>query len=362
MDKEKQLPPQEQPFLQALILLLFMFMFSPFFFIEVSRNSIGAAYSDDVSYVFRRAATGQVKDRFVKALNQRSESRCIGKALNHLVTDISSIEVREDEDVGMAGNGRAGSLVFADFRNEGSVSLHFTVKSKIDVAFFQDFNSFADVFNGFTGAGTHRGVRQEGNLRIEDLNGTTGTFDTNAGDISQLICRRIGDNAAVTEDEDTIVAVLRSVRQENECRGYGLVARAGADDLKAGTDNFCRRRSSTGYAAVSFAESDETSRKEGVVVSHDVASFFNRHAFLFAAFCKVFAKFIHPIVRFRIDDFNTSEIDLEFSSIFFDLFQFTYENDFSKTISQNAFSSFQDTTAVRFRKDNFLLGLGNTGF
>ena len=62
MDKEKQLPPQEQPFLQALILLLFMFMFSPFFFIEVSRNSIGAAYSDDVSYVFRRAATGQVKD------------------------------------------------------------------------------------------------------------------------------------------------------------------------------------------------------------------------------------------------------------------------------------------------------------
>lgn len=151
MDKEKQLPLQEeQLFLQALRLLLFMFMFSPFFFIEVSRNSIGAAYSDDVSYVFRRAATGQVKDRFVKALNQRSESRCIGKALNHLVTDISSIEVREDEDVGMAGNGRAGSLVFADFRNEGSVSLHFAVKSKIDVAFFQDFNSFADVFNGFT--------------------------------------------------------------------------------------------------------------------------------------------------------------------------------------------------------------------
>lgn len=339
-----------------------MFVFSMFFFVEVSRNSIGAAYSDDVSYVFRRAATGQVKDRFVEALNQRSKSRCIGKALNHLVADIGSVKVRENEDVGMAGNGRARSLVFADFRNEGSVSLHFAVESKVDVAFFQDFNGFANVFNGFAGAGTHRGVRKEGNFRIEDLNGTASTFYADAGDISQLVSRRIGDNAAVAEDEDTIVTVLRSIRQENECRGYGLVARAGANDLKAGADNFCRSRSGTGYAAVSFAESDETSCKEGVVVGHDVASFFRRHAFLFAAFCKVIAKFIHPIVRFRIDDFDTSEIDLEFSSIFFDLFQFTYENDFSKTISQNAFSSFQDTTAVRFRKDNFLLGLGNTGF
>ena len=79
-------------------------LLSTFFFVEVSCDGIGAAYSNDVSNVFRRAATGQVEDRFIQALDQGAKSRCVSETLNHLVADVSSIEVREDEDVSVAGN------------------------------------------------------------------------------------------------------------------------------------------------------------------------------------------------------------------------------------------------------------------
>lgn len=337
-------------------------LLSTFFFVEVSCDGIGAAYSNDVSNVFRRAATGQVEDRFIQALDQGAKSRCVSETLNHLVANVSSIEVREDEDVSVAGNFGARCFVFANFRYESSISLEFAVEVEVDVAFFQDFNSMAYVVDGFASARTFGGVGKESDFRVEDLDRAASAFYTDASDISELFRRRIGDNAAVTEYEDTVIAILRSIGQENESGRYGLVARTGADDLKACADNFSRSRSSTGYAAVSFTESNEASCEEGVVVEHDFTSFFQGHAFLFTTFCEVSAKFVHTIVSFRVDDFDTGEIDLEFSSIFFDLFQFTYENDFSKTISQNAFSSFQYTTAVRFRKDDFFLCFGNAGF
>ena len=116
----------------------------------------------------------------------------------------------------MAGNFGARCFVFANFRYKSSVSLEFAVEVEVDVAFFQDFNSMAYVVDGFASARTFGGVGKESNFRIEDLNGTTSTFYADASDISELFRRRVGDNAAVTEYEDTVITLLRSVGQENE--------------------------------------------------------------------------------------------------------------------------------------------------
>ena len=254
------------------------------------------------------------------------------------------------------------SFVFADFRNEGSIGLEFAIEVEIYVAFFQDFYSLADRINRFAGAGTLCRIGQESHFRIEHLYRAAGTFYADACDISELFGRRIRNNAAVAEYEDTIITILRSVGQEDEGTGYSLVAFTGSDDLQAGTDNVSRRRSSTRNNTVSFTESDEAGSEESIVVHHDFMSFFYSHAFLFAAFCKILAQFIHAVVRSRVDDFNTSEVDLEFGSIFFDLIQIADEDDAGIAFSQYTFSSFEYTTAIGFRKDDFLLCLGNTGF
>ena len=161
-------------------------LLSTFFFVEVSCDGIGAAYSNDVSNVFRRAATGQVEDRFIQALDQGAKSRCVSETLNHLVADVSSIEVREDEDVSVAGNFGARCFVFANFRYESSVSLEFAVEVEVDVAFFQDFNSMAYVVDGFASARTFGGVGKESDFRVEDLDRAAGAFYADASDISEL--------------------------------------------------------------------------------------------------------------------------------------------------------------------------------
>ena len=65
----------------------------------------------------------------------------------------------------------------------------------------------------------------------EHLNGSAGTFYADASDIGELVSCRIRDNAAVTEYEDTIVAVLRSIGKKNESTGYSLVAFTGSNNL-----------------------------------------------------------------------------------------------------------------------------------
>ena len=262
----------------------------------------------------------------------------------------------------MTGNFGARSLVFADFRNEGSIGLEFAIEVEVYIAFFQDFYSLADRIDGFTGAGAFCRIGQESYFRVEHLYRTACTFYADAGDISELFCCRIRDNAAVAEDEDAVITILRSVGQENEGAGYSLVAFTGSDDLQTGTDNVSRSRSSTRNNTVSFTESDEAGSKESIVVHHDFMSFFYSHAFLFAAFCEILAQFIHAVVGSRIDDFYTGEVDLEFGSIFFDLVQIANEDDACIAFSQYTFSSFEYTTAIGFRKDDFLLCLGNTGF
>ena len=66
----------------------------------------------------------------------------------------------------------------------------------------------AYVVDGFASARTFGGVGKESDFRIEDLDRAAGAFYADASDISELFRRRVGDNAAVTEYEDTVIAIL----------------------------------------------------------------------------------------------------------------------------------------------------------
>ena len=103
----------------------------------------------------------------------------------------------------MASYAGTRSFSFANFRNKGSVSLEFTVESKVDISLFQDFNSLLNLINGFTSAGSLRGIGQEGNADIFDTQGITGTDGAARSNISKLFSCRVKDNTAVTEDQFT---------------------------------------------------------------------------------------------------------------------------------------------------------------
>ena len=76
------------------------------------------------------AAAGEVVARFREALQDGERFRA-ADALRDLVADVSSLQVWENQHVGMAGHGASLRFGGADFRNDRGVELHFAVQREI---------------------------------------------------------------------------------------------------------------------------------------------------------------------------------------------------------------------------------------
>ena len=73
------------------------------------------------SNILDGAAAGEVGEGDVEALDDRASAGEAGKLLKRFVEDVARIEVWNDEDVGLAGNGAFGGLFGGDFGIDGSV-------------------------------------------------------------------------------------------------------------------------------------------------------------------------------------------------------------------------------------------------
>ena len=76
------------------------------------------------------AAAGEVVARFRKALQDGERFRA-ADSLRDLVADVSSLQVRENQHVGMAGHGASLRFGGTDFRDDRGVELHFAVQREI---------------------------------------------------------------------------------------------------------------------------------------------------------------------------------------------------------------------------------------
>ena len=82
---------------------------------------------DDADDVLGGATAREVVDGLGDALEERSVCLGLSEALNELVADVPGVEVREDEDVRLAGDSRAWGLELRHLRDECCVELQLAV-------------------------------------------------------------------------------------------------------------------------------------------------------------------------------------------------------------------------------------------
>ena len=95
-----------------------------------------ALYSGDGNNAYdilSGASTGQIVDRFCDTLGNRAISLCLCQSLGQFVTDVSSIQIREDQDVGFTCYGAARSLACAYARNDCRVKLELAVQFEVRI-------------------------------------------------------------------------------------------------------------------------------------------------------------------------------------------------------------------------------------
>ncbi len=79
------------------------------------------------------AATGQVVDGCVQALQNGAVSSVAAQTLSDLIADVAGLDAREDEGVGLASDLGALALDLCNFGSNGSVKLQLAVDRQLGV-------------------------------------------------------------------------------------------------------------------------------------------------------------------------------------------------------------------------------------
>ena len=109
------------------------------FRLALGLNGGDGDHADDV---FRGAAAGQIVDRCRDTLADRSVGLCLCESLYKLVADIAGVKIRENEDVGAAGDRRFGRFALTDLRNDGGIQLKLAVDQIFRILFLRDADGF----------------------------------------------------------------------------------------------------------------------------------------------------------------------------------------------------------------------------
>ena len=177
----------------------------------------------------------------------------------HLAADVACIEVGKDEDVGLAGDGRARRPVGSIGRDQGHVDFHFAVIDKVDIAVAQDLHGTAHFLGAGTAFAAHGRIGKQGYFRLRDMQGAARPVDAVHGNVGQLVFVGVWDNVAVADDENAVMAELHHVRHDDEGAADRIDIGARADDLQGRAQHFRSRRLHAGHHAGCFSGSDQGS-------------------------------------------------------------------------------------------------------
>ena len=177
-------------------------------------------------------------------------------------------------------------------------------------------------------------------------------FSGIACDASQFLRVRILVQCTVSEQQDTVITILRCVCYHDEERGYQFCARCCFQNLQSGTQCVSCGVDCAGNHTVSDIHFNQHNAHKQRIVQQKFSSFFQSHAFAFSSFCQSSNNFIHFFVVFRI--YEDSFGYIKAASSFHDLFFVTDQNDVSQFVSQAFSSCFQISFFIRFGQYNYL--------
>ena len=294
------------------------------------------------------AAAGQVVDGRVQTLQDGAVSLKAAQTLCNLVADIASIDVGEDEGIGVTGNLRAGGLQLADFGGNGGIKLQLAVDLQLRMSLLDAGSGVAHLVNGLTLAGTLGGVGQQSNAGInaKDLSGVSGLD----GGLNNLVLRRINVDGAVAHGDALIAA------HQDEAGTDGLDAGLALDQLQSRTDGVSGGVSGAAQQAVGLAHLDQHGAKvialgqsgTALLVGHFALAQLNH----FGNHC------VKLRVSGGIKDLGTGDIKIAVGSSLFDGLGLAQQDDLQGLASQQTAGGGQDTSIGALSKDDGLrLGL-----
>ena len=288
-------------------------------------------------------------------MEDRADGDGITKTLYHLVTDVSYFEVREYEDVGLAGDVAARSLLGTNGRNEGGICLQLTVDLQVGSSFLGETGGFNHLVAYFVSGTTLGREAQHGNARLLESCYALSCLSGADGNLRQLVGIGHRGNGNVTDNKNTVLTILFLLRDEQKTTRYTGDARSTLDNLKCGTQRVTSGGEGTRDLTVgTFGLDDHATQIERVL--HQLTSLLNRHALLLAKLGEQLGIFFTLRIVLRVDDGSlVNAVQSPFSSQSFDLLRITDQDDVGDVFCQYAVGSTKCTLLSSFWEYNALL-------
>lgn len=313
--------------------------------------SLNGGDEDGVDDIGDRRAPAQIIDGLVESLEKRPDGDGAGGALDGFISDISGIEGREDEDIGLSGDGASGEFGTGDAGIHSGVVLNRSFDEEFRSGLASLGRCFAHGIDVRAGPRRPGGVAQHGDFGIKAKGARRG--GRRDGDVGELIRGGVGDDGAVAVEVDAI----GQAHEENA--GNRFDARFGLDELKCGADCVGRGRGGAGHHAVRASFIDHHGAKESFV-GHECSGFFFGHSLGFTQFIKGVGIVIKTCVVLRIDDLDTIDVEVKFVGLGGDVVFFAEENDVDEFLFFEFGGGAQNAVDVAFGQDDGLfLGTGN---
>ena len=128
-----------------------------------------ALYGCDRNHTYdivSRASSGKIINGSGNTLGNGSVRFRFAQSLNQFVTDISRIQIREDQHVGLSCYGASGSFGSAYAGNDSGIQLQFAVQFQIRIGFFCNLYSLGHFVDISMFCTAHGGVGKECDLRL----------------------------------------------------------------------------------------------------------------------------------------------------------------------------------------------------
>ena len=155
----------------------------------------------------------------------------------------------------------------------------------------------------------------------------------------------------VSEQQDTVIAILRCLCNHDEERGYQLCAGCSFQDLQRGSQCICCGMDCAGNHTVCNTHLNQHNCNKQGIIHQDFSCFFQCHAFALSCFCKTCNHFVHSVVGFGV--YENCLRNIKGAGSLHDFILLTNQNDICQFFLQ-AFS--------RCLQVSFFIGLGQNDY
>ena len=227
-------------------------------------------------------------------MEDRAEGLRACEAFGDFVTDVASLEIGENQHVGVALDRAVGILGRGDLGHERGVGLHFAVHDGVELdvgkTLFRQLGGDAHFIHEFVAGAALGGKTQEGELGLRVEQRAAGKRG-GVGDVHELLGGRAGVDTAVGVEQRLVAGRRRRAQVHDKAGRAERDALGRADALERGAQHVRRGGEAACNEAVHHAEVEHHVAEEKSLGADGLGGVIRRHALALAALEKRLGEF-----------------------------------------------------------------------